>query len=55
MDNTMKIVFPTDEDGIRGRECPNCGNYFKVKVITKVPTTDNMCPYCGHKGSELDF
>lgn len=52
---TISVEFPTDEQGLIGRECPNCGNYFKLKPGTGLPTTSCSCPYCEHTGVSSDF
>lgn len=46
MEKKIEIDFPRDEKGMVGRECQNCGWYFKVKPGTGLPTSDCMCPYC---------
>ena len=57
--NQIRISFPTDEDGLVGRECPNpdCLGYFKVKLGTGLKGA-NMpchCPYCGHVSGHDHF
>jgi len=51
----VPIGFTPDENGKRGRECPICGEYFKVKFGTGLPITYQMCPYCGHKEDSNKF
>ena len=51
----MRIGFTPDENGLMGRECPSCGEYFKVKFGTGLPITYHMCPYCGHKDDVSKF
>lgn len=49
MDKQIKISFPTDENGLVGRECPVCMEYFKIKFGTGIK--DDVpchCPYCKH-------
>ncbi len=57
--NEIRIAFPTDEDGLVGRECPNpdCLGYFKVKFGTGLEGANLPChcPYCGHVSGHDDF
>lgn len=55
MNKKIKVELPTDEHGLTGRECPTCRGYFKVKSGTGLPTSECICPYCGHKGSHDEF
>jgi hypothetical protein len=57
MSNTTNIhvTLPTDENGMVGRECPNCKKYFKVKPGTGLKTSECICPYCEHKDGSLSF
>lgn len=55
MERKIEINFPTDEQGLVGRECHSCGGYFKVKSGTGLPTPDCICPYCEHKDSHGEF
>ena len=51
------ISIPSDPDGYRGRECPQCNGYFKIVPGTGL-TGSNLpcvCPYCGHRGSNEKF
>lgn len=52
---TYKVPLTTDENGLVGRECPQCHKYFKVKFGTGLPTTEHICPYCEYKSSSNNF
>lgn len=52
----MNVSLPTDEEGYLGRECPQCGSYFKLILGTGLKgITDTICPYCGHKADGSEF
>jgi len=53
----VKVSLTTDENGMIGRQCPSpdCGQYFKLKLGTGLPTTMTSCPYCGWNGESSDF
>lgn len=51
----LRVALTPDEKGYTGRECPSCERYFKVKFDTGLPTTFQMCPYCGHKDDGNKF
>jgi hypothetical protein len=52
----MKISFPTDENGLTGRQCPSCEEYFKVKFGTGLQSENPCyCPYCRHQDDHLKF
>lgn len=57
MVKTIAVRFPTDLQGLTGRECPNqdCCKYFKVKFGTGLPTSQCVCPYCRHTGEQNEF
>lgn len=38
-----------------GRSCPSCGQYFKLKPGTGLPTSECHCPYCEHVADSSDF
>ena len=44
----MKIDITLDDQGMIGRECPECKNYFKLKPGTGMPISDCNCPYCDY-------
>ena len=45
----------TDEQGLLGRECPDCERYFKMKIVGELPDTECICPYCEHRDSHSRF
>ncbi|MFA5839867.1 MAG: hypothetical protein WC890_04330 [Candidatus Margulisiibacteriota bacterium] len=55
MDITVKVNFPTDENGLVGRECPKCDKYFKVKNGTGLSTSNCICPYCEYSADSSQF
>jgi uncharacterized Zn finger protein (UPF0148 family) len=55
MDKEIKVSLPTDENGMTGRECPECSSYFKIKGGTGLPTDNCLCPYCGYKANYSEF
>jgi endogenous inhibitor of DNA gyrase (YacG/DUF329 family) len=55
---TMKLSIDADEEGYFGRECPDCGAYFKLKVDEYEELPDDLtltCPYCGHSSDHSNF
>lgn len=56
MDKEIKVSFPTDDNGLTGRECPSCHEYFKIKFGTGLKgELPCHCPYCGHAADHLSF
>jgi len=57
--HSFQISFPTDENGLTGRECPNetCLGYFKVKFGTglKGENLPCYCAYCGYRAGHDRF
>ncbi|MDZ7792117.1 MAG: hypothetical protein U5P10_00065 [Spirochaetia bacterium] len=51
----ISVPFPTDEDGMLGRECLECEEYFKIKPGTGLETTYCHCPYCEYEGEADTF
>lgn len=52
----MSIPIPPDKEGYTGRECPECGSYFKIVFGTGLKGIDHaFCPYCGHKDNASSF
>jgi hypothetical protein len=52
----VNITFPVDEHGMVGRQCPSCGQYFKIKPGTGLRgITTTACPYCEHRAENSDF
>ena len=54
-DITMTITLPTDDEGMLGRECPECRQYFKVKPRTGLDSPTCNCPYCEHTDDAGEF
>jgi len=53
---TMTITLPTDDEGMIGRECPECKEYFKVKPGTGLLNISTCtCPYCEHTDDSGEF
>lgn len=58
MDDTINysVSIKPDEDGLIGRECPECKKYFKIKFGTGLPgENDCHCPYCNHISDHNTF
>jgi hypothetical protein len=57
--NQFKVSFPSDEEGMTGRECPaeGCEGYFKIQFGTglKGQNLPCHCPYCGHRAGHDKF
>ena len=52
----LKVSLPTDDEGMFGRECPNCKQYFKVKAGTGLADISTCtCPYCEHTDDSGNF
>lgn len=52
----MTVEFPPDEHGMVGRECPECKEYFKLKLGTGLPDIETTtCPYCETQADFSDF
>ena len=51
----IAVTIPTDGRGMVGRECPACGQYFKLKPGTGLATTTCLCPYCAHAAESDAF
>jgi Zn ribbon nucleic-acid-binding protein len=52
---SMTITLPTDDEGMIGRECPECRQYFKVKPGTGLDVPTCTCPYCEHTDDAGEF
>ncbi|MDP3001623.1 MAG: hypothetical protein Q8N38_00620 [Bacteroidales bacterium] len=52
---TISVNFPTDKNGMIGRECLECKRYFKIKPGTGLPTDYCHCPYCDYEGKSDTF
>ncbi len=62
LEEGIKITFPTDENGLTGRECPDseCLGNFKIKFGTGLKGEEGEelpchCPYCGHVAPHDNF
>jgi len=51
----MTVSLPPDDQGMIGRLCPSCEQYFKLKPGTGLPTSECHCPYCEHVADSSDF
>lgn len=55
---TVKLSIDSDEEGYFGRECPDCGGYFKMSVSEYKALPDDIqlsCAYCGYRAEHSDF
>jgi len=55
---TFKVTIPTDEDDFLGRECPSCGELFRISHADYDRLPDDLelfCVYCGHHTDHGDF
>ena len=55
MKMVIPVTIPVDEDGMLGRECLECKQYFKIKPRAGLPTSLCHCPYCEYEGSADKF
>lgn len=51
----MSVALLSSDDGMVGRECPQCHKYFKLKPGTGLDTTVCVCPYCEHEDDPNEF
>jgi len=52
----FSVAIKPDKDGYKGRECPSCEKYFKIKFGTGLPGYPEChCPYCNHVGPQNEF
>lgn len=54
-DYSVSVPIETDDRGFLGRECPECEQYFKLKLGTGLETSSCRCPYCEFDGDISDF
>jgi hypothetical protein len=54
-DQGVSITMLSDENGMIGRECLECKQYFKLKPGTGLPTDYIHCPYCEYEGKADTF
>jgi hypothetical protein len=55
--NRVSVTLQPDDNGLTGRECPTCEQYFKIQFGTGLKGEDLPChcPYCGHTGDQGEF
>jgi Zn finger protein HypA/HybF involved in hydrogenase expression len=51
----VSVTIPLDENGMMGRECLECEQYFKLKPGTGLETDHCHCPYCDYEGNADTF
>lgn len=51
----ISVTIPLDENGMMGRECLECEQYFKLKPGTGLETDNCHCPYCDYQGKSDTF
>ena len=51
----ISVSIPIDEEGMLGRECLECEDYFKIKPGTGLDTSYCYCPYCEYEGDSDNF
>lgn len=52
------VSMPLEEDGHFGRECPECGQHFRIDNSDYEQLPDDLtlwCVYCGHADEHSDF
>ena len=54
-DLNVSVTIPLDENGMMGRECLECEQYFKLKPGTGLETDHCHCPYCDYEGNADTF
>lgn len=54
-DLKVSVTIPLDENGMMGRECLECEQYFKLKPGTGLETDHCHCPYCDYEGNADTF
>ncbi len=54
-DLRLSINIPLDENGMLGRECLECEQYFKLKPGSGIETELCHCPYCNYHGKSDTF
>lgn len=53
---SLRISLPTDENGMIGRECQKCKQFFKIKPGTGIIDIETCtCPYCEHIDDRSEF
>lgn len=54
-DLNISVNIPLDDNGMLGRECLECEQYFKLKPGTGIETDHCHCPYCEYEGKADTF
>jgi hypothetical protein len=52
---SVSVKIPLDDNGLIGRECLECKQYFKLKPGTGLETDNCHCPYCDYNGKSDTF
>jgi hypothetical protein len=55
---SFRVSIPIDDDGFFGRECPDCGQHFRVAHEDYDRLPDDLalwCVYCGHNDDHSEF
>src|SRR5713101_5270010 len=51
------VLIPADEEGFFGRQCPDCGRFFKMQVEQWEAFPDDVivtCPDCGQRPQDTN-
>ena len=54
----FSVSIPVDDDGFRGRECPECEQHFRIAHEDYEALPDDLrlwCVYCGHDDDHSEF
>jgi hypothetical protein len=52
----VHVTLPVDDEGMYGRQCPSCDQYFKLKPGTGLQDIiTSACPYCEYRSDTGDF
>ena len=54
-DLIVSVTIPLDGNGMMGRQCLECEQYFKLKPGTGLETSHCHCPYCDYEGNADTF
>ncbi len=56
MNHDIRVTLPPDNEGMVGRECPQCKQYFKIRPGTGLSDiSTHTCPYCEFNADTGDF
>jgi hypothetical protein len=56
--DVFKVSIPLDEHGFLGRQCPSCGQIFRVNHEDYEAAPEDLvlwCTYCGHQAPHSEF